>query len=139
MGGGLAGYGRACKREYRSRMACTWHHTCDAISMANQTETGDNATTAPQASPPAEPRVLHTLEELPASLGQVSRGPLGAVSRRDHTSWKSKKVTDPNYWCGRIDSAIGECVQKRPVRHVAVVFGIGLFAGLVMNCNNGRR
>jgi hypothetical protein len=102
-----------------------------AACMTNQPEASDNGGNIQHDGHSAKSQVLHTLEELPASLGHVSSGPFGAVSRRDHTSWKSKSPTDPEYWCGRLDSAIGECIKHRPVHHVAVCFGIGLAIGLM--------
>lgn len=101
--------------------------------MSTQPETGNNGAATPHGTQPAESRVLHSLEDLPASVGQVSRGPFGAISRRDHTSWKSRKVTDPGYWCGRFDSELGERVRVTPIPHVAICFGIGLLAGLIVN------
>lgn len=78
------------------------------------------------------PRELHTLQDLPASLGQISSGPLGSVARKDHRSWKTKPVTDPAYWQGRLDCAIGERIHARPVVGVALCFGFGLIAGLAL-------
>ena len=92
-------------------------------------ETFHSAGTAPQI-----PEVLHSLQDLPVSLGQVSRGPLGAVARKDHRSWKMRSVTHPFYWSGRIDSAVGEWVKDRPLPSIAACIGIGALAGLLSGC-----
>jgi hypothetical protein len=84
--------------------------------------------------PPAEPgheREFHSLSDLPPALGQVSTGPLGSVARKDHISWKNKNRTDPRYWCGWLDSRIGDKIHDRPVRCVAICFGIGVLMGLI--------
>ncbi len=83
---------------------------------------------------PQVAEVLHSLRDLPDSVGQVSKGPLGAVARKDHRSWKTKDVTDAGYWIGRIDSAVGEWIKDRPIPRIAACVGIGALAGLLSTC-----
>ena len=77
------------------------------------------------------PELLHSLQDLPVSLGQVSQGPLGAVARKDHRSWKTKSANDPSYWSGRIDSAVGAWIRDRPLAKTAACVGIGAIAGFL--------
>ncbi|MBK1814027.1 hypothetical protein JIN84_00200 [Luteolibacter yonseiensis] len=104
--------------------------------MADQSETSGAVDPTRRTVQGTGQQVLHSLEEIPASVGQVSRGIFGAVSRRDHTSWKSRKPTEPGYWCGRLDSAIGERISSSPVRSIAMCLGMGVIAGL---CVKSRR
>lgn len=82
------------------------------------------------AAVPDESRILHSLHDIPSSVGQVSTGPLGAVARRDHTSWKTKGLADPGYWVGRVDCALGEWVKDRPIPSILICVGAGVIAGL---------
>lgn len=77
-------------------------------------------------------QVLHSFRELPPSVGQVSSGPLGAVSRKDHVSWKSKPLTDPVHWCGRLDAVIGNRVGPNPLYNVMLCLGVGIILGALV-------
>lgn len=112
-----------------------WHRTCDSHFMKDQAESErDSVRSVSPAAHRVEPRELHSLQDLPASVGQVSSGPLGSVARKDHISWKSKQVTDPAYWSGWFDSALGERIHLRPIPSVAICFGTGLVLGVIMSC-----
>jgi hypothetical protein len=76
---------------------------------------------------------LHSLQDLPSSLGYVSSGPLGSVARKDHISWRTKGLTDPSYWCGRVDASLGRHLAERPIHKIGACFGIGLLMGLVVS------
>ncbi|RYD85992.1 MAG: hypothetical protein EOP84_00585 [Verrucomicrobiaceae bacterium] len=78
-----------------------------------------------------EPQTLHTFADLPASVGQVSAGPLGAVARRDHSTWRTKDRSDPGYWAGRVDCALGVWVQEQPLHRILLCVGAGVMVGLV--------
>ncbi|MES2661411.1 MAG: hypothetical protein V4689_22515 [Verrucomicrobiota bacterium] len=87
------------------------------------------------APPSTQTREFHTLQDLPDSVARVSSGPLGWVARRDHSSWKSKDMTDPARWAGWLDCSLGKCLEKRPLPRIALCVGIGALAGMLF----GRR
>ncbi len=80
-------------------------------------------------------RELHSLQELPESFARVSPGPLGPVEKNDPASWKSKPITDPEYWSGRISEKVMRKVQDRPVTSMLIGFGIGALLGLTVRPN----
>jgi hypothetical protein len=77
-------------------------------------------------------QVLHSFQELPLSVGQVSSGPCGAVSRKDHVSWRSKPLTDPAHWCGRLDYVMGNRVGPKPLYNVMICLGVGIILGALV-------
>ncbi len=87
----------------------------------------------------AEPQELHSFQDLPESVGQVSSGPLGSVARKDHVSWKTKPVTNPAHWIGRLDSELGERIDLRPIPSLAICFGVGLILGIMTSFTESSR
>lgn len=83
---------------------------------------------------PYENREFHTLQDIPVSVAHVSTGPLGAVERQDHSSWKRRSLTDPLHWYGKLDAGLSDCLQKQPVRKIAACLGIGMLAGMLFRC-----
>ncbi|RYD75642.1 MAG: hypothetical protein EOP84_17985 [Verrucomicrobiaceae bacterium] len=79
------------------------------------------------------PQILHSLQEIPPSVGHVSSGPFGPVARKDHTSWKTKSRREVSHWSGRIDAALGERLNDRPIPIVVVLLAVGFVAGLTIN------
>ncbi len=111
----------------------SWHACCDSRSMTNTPppptdEVPQSAEAAPQAH-----QKFHSLQDLPVAVGQVSTGPLGSVARKDHISWKTKRMTEPGYWRGRIDSELGHRLQDRPLPCIAICFGIGALVGMTVS------
>jgi len=125
----------------RSRAWATgesWHRDCDSNFM-NLNPSPAVGETLPSTKPaPQGPEVFHSLQDLPVSVGQVSKGPLGAVERRDHTSWKTKNLTDPAFWSGRLDSALGNWIKDRPIPRIAVCVGIGALVGMIYSFREDR-
>ncbi len=100
--------------------------------MANNTPAQPSEASQSTEAAFGRPTVIHALQDLPESLGQVSKGPLGPVARKDHRSWSTKSITHPAYWSGRLDSALHERLQERPVPGIALCFVIGAIAGAIV-------
>jgi hypothetical protein len=116
----------------------SWHCGCDSNGMTINPSPAIAGPLPPTGSAPQAPEVFHSLQDLPVAVGQVSQGPLGAVARQDHHSWKNKGATDPAYWSGRIDSALGDWMKDRPLAKIASCVGIGAVAGMILSCRGHR-
>lgn len=121
---------KAAGRLGQEEVKC-WHPPCDRDFMIANPSSSPSGTPAESSSTSREDQVLHSLQDLPVSVGQVSTGPLFSVARKDHISWNFIPVTDPAHWYGRFDCALGNYLKVGPIRKIAACVGIGAMMGLL--------